>query len=146
MQHLQSNLSDGLEQPPVATAERWKAWDDFLAGTCCAGFMQASAWADFRLTLGYEHLGALIKSKGTIVGGALVQRCWYSSEKCFYYILDGPVLPMDGVVDEDIFNAALEEIDRHRINEQATVSHLRIEPRWEFLPEFVSGFKKSRMN
>jgi len=121
--------------------DKWKAWDDFVASTPDAGFMQTSSWADFRLALGYEHFGAVVKSRGRILGGAIVQKCWHSPESCFYYIQDGPVLPRDGVNAREIFEVTLQEIDDHRQNEQAAVSHLRIEPRWQALPDFVTGFQ-----
>lgn len=135
-----SSIFDELRA--TSPAQKWTTWDTFLATTTHAGFMQSSAWADFRLTLGYPHFAALIKSRGRIVGGGLVQKCWFSSDRCFYYIQDGPVLPGEGVIAGDVFGAILDEIEHQRREEQATVSHVRIEPRWEVLPEFVSGFQE----
>jgi lipid II:glycine glycyltransferase (peptidoglycan interpeptide bridge formation enzyme) len=40
-----------------------------------------------------------------------------------------------------VFDTILEIIDKHRRSEEQTVSHLRIEPRWQRLPGFVRGFR-----
>lgn len=102
--------------------------------------MQSSWWADFRVAAGYEHFGAILRHRSAIVGGAVVLKYSCDGENCFYYIPDGPVLPRDESVAAEVFEAILEAIDDHRRTEQETVSHLRMEPRWERLPEFVCGF------
>ncbi len=61
---------------------------------------------------------------------------------CFYYIQEGPVLPADEATAADVFAAVLESVERHAQAEGETVSHLRIEPRWHRLPEFVRGFRQ----
>jgi len=127
--------------PPPATTDRWKAWDSFLEATPDTGFMQTSWWADFRTTVGFGHFGAILKDKNGIVGGAVVQKFSYSSQNCLYYIQDGPVLPRDEFVAGEVFRAILENIEARRKAENETVSHLRIEPRWQRLPSFVSGFR-----
>ena len=111
-----------------------------LEATAETGFMQSSWWADFRVTTGFEHFGAILRTPDGIVGGAMVQRYSFSGENCFYYIQDGPVLPAEASIAGDVFEAILEEIDRRRTTDQQRVSHLRIEPRWESLPDFVNGF------
>jgi peptidoglycan pentaglycine glycine transferase (the first glycine) len=120
---------------------RWKAWDNFLETTPDTGFMQSSSWADFRLTAGFEHFGAILKDQNGILGGAIVQRYACCSKNCFYYIQDGPVLPTDNMLAAEVFEAILAEIDSRRTSEQQTVSHLRIEPRWQRMPDFASGFE-----
>src|SRR3954451_1752246 len=126
--------------PPAPVTERWNAWDSFLETTPHTGFMQSSSWADFRLALGYEHFGAIVNSRDGILGGAIVQKCSYSPQSCFYYIQDGPVIPADDASAGEVFEVILEEIENRRKAEETVVSHLRIEPRWQRLPEFVSGF------
>jgi peptidoglycan pentaglycine glycine transferase (the first glycine) len=126
---------------PAQPTDRWKAWDDFLETTPDTGFMQSSSWADFRLALGYEHFGAILKHRDRILGGAIVQKYSWSDESCLYYVQDGPVIPNDPAIAVDVFEAIMEEIENHRKAEQQTVSHLRIEPRWQKLPNFVSGFE-----
>jgi len=121
--------------------DRWSAWDSFLEATPDAGFMQSSWWADFRAVTGFEHFGAVLKSEGVILGGAMVLRLSHDSGSCFYYIQDGPVLPRNDEVAGEIFEATLAVIDEHRKADPQTVSHLRIEPRWPSRPEFVSGFQ-----
>jgi len=133
-------MSEAVLPSPSAT-DRSKAWDGFLEAMPETGFMQTSWWADFRTTVGFGHFGAILKDKNGIVGGAVVQKFPYSSQSCFYYIQDGPVLPRDEFVAGEVFRAILENIEARRKAENETVSHLRIEPRWQRLPSFVSGFR-----
>lgn len=121
-------------------ADRWKAWDSFLEATPYTGFMQSSWWAEFRAPMGYEHFGVTLKDEGAIVGGAMVAKWSYAPGSCFYYIQDGPVLPHDEQAAGEVFQAILGIVDQHRRDEEEVVSHLRIEPRWERLPNFVHGF------
>jgi len=127
--------------PSPAEADRWQAWDRLLAATPATGFMQSSWWAEFRTTAGFGHFGVMLKSGGTILGGAVVLKFTWADDRCFYYVPEGPVLPSDPAVARAVFNATLEAIEDHRRAEQETVSHLRIEPRWQRLPSFVSGFR-----
>ena len=138
-------MSETAAAPTVASApapaDRWAAWDRFLVATPATGFMQSSWWADFRATVGYAHFGAVLRSGGGIVGGALVQRRRHGSGSVFYYIQDGPVLPEDASLAQDVIEATLATIDEHRRSETETVSHLRIEPRWERLDIPLPGFE-----
>jgi lipid II:glycine glycyltransferase (peptidoglycan interpeptide bridge formation enzyme) len=120
---------------------RWHAWDRFIAATPDTGFMQSSTWAQFRARGGCEHFAVTLKDGDSIVGGALVGKWTYQPGRCFYYVQEGPVLPADEADAADVFDAVLGSIERHRKAEDATVSHLRIEPRWQRLPEFVRGFR-----
>jgi lipid II:glycine glycyltransferase (peptidoglycan interpeptide bridge formation enzyme) len=126
---------------PQSETDRWKAWDSFVEATPDAGFMQASWYADFRASVGYQSFGVTLKDEETIVGGALVMKWSYAPHSCFYYISDGPVLPEDESTAHEVFDTILEIIDKHRRSEEQTVSHLRIEPRWQRLPGFVRGFR-----
>jgi len=103
--------------------------------------MQSSWWADFRANYDYEHFGIILKDPNGIVGGALVLKFSYATDRCFYYIPEGPVVPSDESIAGDVFQAILGEIEARRKTERETVSHLRIEPRWQHLPGFVSGFR-----
>jgi peptidoglycan pentaglycine glycine transferase (the first glycine) len=126
---------------PFSDTDRWKAWDSFLETTLDTGFMQSSWWANFRATVGLEYFGVILKDQDAIVGGALVTKLSYASQSCFYYIQDGPVLPDDESTASEVFEALLKVIEKHRTAEKETVSHLRIEPRWQRLPSFVRGFQ-----
>jgi peptidoglycan pentaglycine glycine transferase (the first glycine) len=123
-------------------AERWNAWDRFVAAQPETGFMQSSCWAKFRARVGYEHFAVTLKDGDAIVGGALVGKLHYAPGRCFYYIQEGPVVPTDDkATAAQVFDAVLESVERHRRAEDVTVSHLRIEPRWQQLPDFVRGFE-----
>ena len=128
-------------QYPVIPTDRWAAWDAFLESHPEGGFMQASWWADFRASVGYGHFAIILRHNGAILGGALVQRFLMEPGNCFYYIQDGPLLPADESDAAEVFAAILEFIEEHRRKETDTVSHLRIEPRWPRLPNFVSSFR-----
>jgi len=141
---LQDPSAGALAAPasPLAGAtDRWQAWDHFLEATPAAGFMQASWWADFRANVGYDHFAVIARHRGAIIGGALVQKFAFAPGHCCYYMQDGPVLPDDESEAAEVFAAIVEEVEDHRRNESQTVSHLRIEPRWQRLPAFVSGFR-----
>jgi peptidoglycan pentaglycine glycine transferase (the first glycine) len=126
---------------PLSETDRWKAWDTFLEATHETGFMQSSWWADFRATTGIEYFGLTIKHQGAVIGGALVTRLSCASDSCFYYIQDGPVLPDEEPAASQVFEAILKAIENRRQAEKETISHLRIEPRWQRLPSFVRGFQ-----
>lgn len=106
--------------------------------------MQSSWYADFRASVGYQSFAITLKDDETIVGGALVMKWSYAPQSCFYYISDGPVLPEDESTARQVFDAILGIIDKHRRDEEQTVSHLRIEPRWRHLPDFARGFQPLR--
>jgi lipid II:glycine glycyltransferase (peptidoglycan interpeptide bridge formation enzyme) len=123
---------------------RWSAWDRFVAATPDTGFMQSSPWATFRArAAGGEHFAVTVKDGDAIVGGALVGKWTYEPGHCFYYVQEGPVLPADEASAAEAFDAVLDSIERHRKAEDATVSHLRIEPRWRRVPDYVRGFRVS---
>ena len=103
--------------------------------------MQSSWWVDFRNTCGFQNFGVTLRDGKDIVGGAVVLKFMHSEDSCFYYIQDGPVLPSNELVAEEVFRVILDEIEERCESEPCTVSHLRIEPRWVRLPDFVSGFQ-----
>jgi peptidoglycan pentaglycine glycine transferase (the first glycine) len=136
---------DATDQLGSMTADevaRWTAWDRLVAAAPDAGFMQSSSWSQFRAHSGGAHFAVTLRDDtDTIVGGAVVGKWIYQPGQCFYYIQEGPVLPADEVIAAEVFDAVLESVERHRLAEGMTVSHLRIEPRWASLPGFVRGFR-----
>ena len=119
----------------------WKEWDEFLERRPDTGFMQTSWWIDFRSTYEFEHFGATLRDENGLAGGAVILKFQHTEESCFYYIQDGPVLPPDKSDAEAVFEAVLEVIEERRKTEPCVVSHLRIEPRWLYVPDFVRGFR-----
>jgi lipid II:glycine glycyltransferase (peptidoglycan interpeptide bridge formation enzyme) len=103
--------------------------------------MQSSWWADFRAHLGFEYFAVTLKNQGAIVGGALVTKLSETHEHSFYYIQDGPVIPSEEPAASQVFEAILSAIEKRRQAEEEPISHLRIEPRWRQLPNFVRGFQ-----
>jgi lipid II:glycine glycyltransferase (peptidoglycan interpeptide bridge formation enzyme) len=131
-------MPDSME----AELERWQAWDRFLETTPDTGFMQSSCWARFRAAVGFDYFAVTLKDGRDIIGGALVTRVPADDDgSCFYYVQEGPVLPADEASAKQVFDGVLQSIERHRHADELTVSHLRIEPRWQTLPHFVQGFE-----
>lgn len=138
---MNESATASVPSAPVDPADRWQAWDRFLEATPATGFMQSSWWAAFRTDAGYRHFGAVVKQHEQILGGALVLAFSYGSDGCFYYMPEGPVLPADDATAGEVFETVLDAVEVQRRSEHETVSHLRIEPRWETMPSFVSGFE-----
>jgi len=126
---------------PAPDVDRWTAWDRFVEATPASGFMQSSWWAEFRADAGYDHFGVLLRDGGAVIGGAVVLKFQYAPGRSFYYIPEGPALPSDESYAADVFEAVRDNLDARRRTEDDTVSHLRIEPRWQALPSFVTGFE-----
>lgn len=142
--HRRQDAATPATPQPAALpdADRWRVWDRFLESTPGTGFMQSSLWARFRADIGCEYFAVTIKDGDAIVGGALVGKWQHSPGQCFYYIQDGPVLPDDQGTAAQVFDEVLASVERHARAEDTTVSHLRIEPRWQDLPGFVGGFRE----
>lgn len=115
-------------------------WDHFLE-TCRPdiGFLQSSWWSRFMETNGWGHFGAVFKSDNKILGGARVLTYSYAPGKCFYYIPEAPVLPDCEQDAAQLFEATIDYVDAARRQDEETVSHLRIEPRWIVCPDYVKG-------
>jgi len=138
---IPSNVMPAAPKPLPSDTGQWQDWDHFVEGSADPGFMQTSWWAEFRAWAGYRCFGITIKDRGALLGGAMVMKRPFGPHACFYYVCDGPVLPEDEEAAGEIFQAILDVVERHRSAEPHLVSHLRIEPRWESVPEFVSGFQ-----
>ncbi|MBV8317827.1 MAG: hypothetical protein JOZ53_23035, partial [Planctomycetaceae bacterium] len=135
------------EEQAIEESTKWKGWDKFLESRSNPGFRQSSWFTSF---IGWKNFGTVLKDWETIVGGAVVFRRTFSPDKCYYYMPDGPVLlESDPISDQNsdqkqAFDAILEFIEGQRQDEQRVVSHLCIEPRWEQVPGFVTGFRESK--
>ena len=131
------------EEQAIEEITKWKYWDKFLESRSNSGFGQSSWYAS---SSGWKNFGTVLKDGETIVGGAVVFRRTFGPDKCYYYMPDGPVLlESDPISDQkQAFDAILEFIERERQDEQRVVSHLCIDPRWERVPGFVTGFRESK--
>lgn len=135
------------EEQAIEEIIKWECWDKFLESRSNSGFRQSSWYASFRLSYnGWKNFGTVLKDGETIVGGAVVFRRIFGRDKCYYCMPDGPVLlESDPISDQkQAFDAILEFIERERQDEQRVVSHLCINPRWERVPGFVTGFRESK--
>ncbi len=136
---MTDNNQNELERTRQATD-----WDRFQATLPDGGFMQTSWWAEFMENLGWGHFGVVVRDGGTILGGAQVLRNLFSPGHCYYYIPEGPALPADPEDGAQVHQYIMAYIEKVRQNDKNNVSHLRIEPRWERLPGYITGFNAAR--
>lgn len=135
---------DNLNRNESILVSKEADWDLFQGALPDASFMQTSWWAVFMEHLGWDHFGVIVRDGDTIVGGARVLRNEYSAGQCCYYIPDGPILPKDPEDGEQVYQAIMAYIEKMRRNDKNKVSHLRFEPRWERLPDYITGFQAAR--
>jgi lipid II:glycine glycyltransferase (peptidoglycan interpeptide bridge formation enzyme) len=120
-------------------------WDAFVEERADPGFRQLSWYTSLKAAHGWEEFGTVLRDGDAIVGGAVVLSHSFAPGKCYYFIPDGPVfLEQDSPAEqEQVFHAVMSFIERKRQTEQRVVSHLCINPRWEHVPGFVTGFRES---
>jgi peptidoglycan pentaglycine glycine transferase (the first glycine) len=125
--------------------ERYRAWDEFLEQRTNAGFRQSSWYTTLQVARGWGRFGTVLRHQEAIVGGAMVLTRSFAPESCYYYIPDGPVfLESDSVAEQaQVFKTILALIEQRRQSDPRVVSHLSINPRWEQIPSFVTGFQDS---
>ncbi|TWU17720.1 FemAB family protein [Novipirellula galeiformis] len=123
------------------------AWDRFLqTSRPDIGYKQFSWWGDLLASRNWGQFVVMIRDAGGLpIGGARVYVRYFAKHRCYYHIPDGPVLPADPNAAEQVFAATMERIDEHRQADPCRVSHLRIEPRWQTQPNFVSRFRATSM-
>ncbi len=119
-------------------------WDLFQASLPDASFMQTSWWAAFMEGLGWGHFGVIVRDGATILGGARVLRYEHTPGQCYYYIPDGPALPEDLEDATQVYQFIMAYLEKMRQNDKDKVSHLRFEPRWKNLPDFITGFQAAK--
>jgi lipid II:glycine glycyltransferase (peptidoglycan interpeptide bridge formation enzyme) len=137
---------EAADEQHIKELGKWKIWDEFLKSNVDIGFRQSSWYTTFKFAYdGSEHFGTVLRDRETIVGGAVVFKRSFTSEKCYYYMPDGPVLLKDDsdAEQEQVFHTIMERIEKKRQNEQQLVSHLCINPPWERVPSFVRGFQEA---
>ena len=124
---------------------RWTAWDRFVEAVPECGIHAIVAVGAvpraFRRRAFRRHAEGRRRDRRRRGGRQVDLR----AGRCFYYVQEGPVLPADEATAAEVFDAVLESVERHRKAEDATISHLRIEPRWPSLPGFVRGFQPPRV-
>jgi peptidoglycan pentaglycine glycine transferase (the first glycine) len=127
----------------AAPDERWAEWDRFVSAHPHGGFMQSASWVRCRADDGYSHMAIMLRDEDRrLIGGAVVGRWAYGDNQAFYYIQEGPLLPDEPELAEAVMNAVLARLDKHRRDDTAVVSHLRIEPRRSTWPGFAAaGFE-----
>jgi lipid II:glycine glycyltransferase (peptidoglycan interpeptide bridge formation enzyme) len=119
-------------------------WDRFLESLPEGDFMQTSWWAKFMEERDWGYFGVMVNHGETILGGARVLCKFYRPGHCYYYIPEGPSLPAYPAVGAQVFQYLMNYVEQMRQQEDATVSHLRIEPRWSVLPDYITGFQAAK--
>ena len=122
------------------------AWDEFLATQHPhIGYKQRLWWADLLAQRGWGHFEVVVgDDEDRILGGARVLVETFGSDKAYFYVPDGPVLPPEPGEAARVFEATLRFMDEQREAAPCAVSHVRIEPRWTEVPAFAAGLKESR--
>jgi lipid II:glycine glycyltransferase (peptidoglycan interpeptide bridge formation enzyme) len=130
---------------PSWEPDKWKTWDTFIEARTDPGFRQLSWYTTLKIDDGWERFGTVLRDGDTVVGGAMVLARSFAPDKCYYFIPDGPVFLEDDSLaeQEQVFRAVMAFIEHKRQTEQRVVSHLSINPRWEHVPDFVTGFRES---
>src|SRR5690242_12367286 len=127
------------QQTAAPAADRWAAWDRFVAATPGSGFMQTSWWAEFRAMAGYRNFGAMIRQRGVVLGGGVVHVLSWDDAHGFYYLPDGPVLPADEDLAADVTQGLMATVRQRMRQEVFHVTHLRIEPRTSLLAQSLAA-------
>ena len=118
----------------------WSEWDRFVADHPDGGFMQSSSWIRCRERDGYRHMAIVLRDEqGRIVGGAVVGRWDVGDDDAFYYVQEGPLLPEEPELAQAVMGGLMQRLEQHRRADEATVSHLRIEPRRTDWPRGLAG-------
>jgi lipid II:glycine glycyltransferase (peptidoglycan interpeptide bridge formation enzyme) len=130
-------VEEGVAAGPGA--DRWAAWDRFVAATPTSGFMQTSWWAEFRAMAGYRNFGAMIRQRGVVLGGGVVHVLSWDDAHGFYYLPDGPILPTDESLAADVTQGLMTTVRERMRREVFHVTHLRIEPRSSTLPPALAA-------
>ena len=128
---------EGLLSPARIAGDAWGAWDRFLAGHPDSGFHQSSWWAALHRRAGEEAFGVMVRRNGIVHGGAVVVRVPSGDGQAYYHVVDGPVVPLDPSLAEEVLWSLLSAVQRRRAREPVVISHLRLEPRWPELPDFL---------
>ena len=124
-----------LFRPP--TVERWEVWDHFLGSLPDAGFRQSSWWAAFHPGGATDAFASMVRREGIILGGGVVFLHRWGERYGSYVMPDGPILPDAEPLRRHVIRAIFTEIRQHRSREPVTVTHLRIAPRWQQVPEYL---------
>jgi GNAT acetyltransferase-like protein len=122
-------------RPP--TLERWEVWDHYLESLPDAGFRQSSWWAALHPTGAADLFGLMIRRDGIILGGGVTYLHRWDARHGYYLMPDGPILPAGDLSRREVLSALFTAIRERRRREPVTVSHLRISPRWQELPDHL---------
>lgn len=141
---------------PVTGQVRWldreapsrfeRSWDELVASCPESGFMQSSAWADFRRGQGYGVVHAGLFEGDRLVGGAIAYGPPAPAVGGLWVLPEGPVLPWSEERLAASGMAALLEAFTTRACDEGIVG-LRIEPRLGLpKPSSLRNFRRSPLD
>lgn len=122
-------------------------WEKLVKNNPASGYMQSFWWAEFQNLIGWETYKIGIFEKNKLMGGAIVAKYSHYKNKTILYIPEGPVLPYDKPIAEQMFHLLITEVDKIAdFSEKKLSSHLSIEPKLETVPSYFSRFQKASID
>ena len=123
------------------------AWEELVKNNPVSGYMQSFFWAEFKRMLGWETYKIGIFEKDKLIGGAIVSKYSHYKNFNFISISEGPVLPYEEKLAEQMFHLLISEIDKiANLTTGKLSSHLSIEPKLQTLPKYFFRFKKAKLD
>ena len=122
-----------------------KQWDDLVKNNPASGYMQSFWWADVQNLLGWETYKIGIFNREKLLGGAIIAKYNHFKNKSILYIGEGPVLPYEEPVAEEMFKLLMSQIDTiAEFDGSHPTSHISIEPKLLQVPAFFSRFQRAQ--
>jgi len=119
-------------------------WERLVKSCETSGFMQSFFWAEFRNLLGWETYKIGIEESNKLIGGAIVAKYSHYPYGNFLSIAEGPIIPYDSPLAEQIFHRFMQEVDTiANLSGDYRSSHVSVEPKLHTVPSYFSRFVKA---
>ncbi len=129
---------------PQTEGSHSDGWDTFLATKRPdIGFMQRSWWAKLLASQDWGYFGAVFRDEDTVLGGARVLTRNFDDDHGYYYVPEGPVLPINSTDSAELYAAFIEFVRAKRQAAPYCVTHMRMEPRWIDLPVYLTDCRQA---
>lgn len=124
--------------------KRKDEWEQLVKTTSSSGFMQSFFWAEFRRLLGWETYKIGIEENNKLIGGGIIAKYSHYPYGNFISIAEGPVIPYEHPLAEQIFHRFMQEVDTIAdLSGEHRTSHVSIEPKLYKIPPYFSRFVKA---
>lgn len=118
-------------------------WEQLIAKRTESGFMQTFFWSEFKRQTGWETFKIGVFEEEKLIAGAVVMKFYYGNTS-FLYIPEGPVLDYSNSSSKKYFSSLIKEIKKIvELEKEFKTTHLRVEPRINFIPDYFKNFKKA---